>query len=321
MAAVNDDISDRDLRAKLKENGISCGPITPTTKNLYIRKLRKKLSEGESSLRSSKAPSRKSLSPKPSPRRASPSRRSVEPTPPPERKLIGFSSDEDEPAKEPVITRQKRSSGQFKASPRKSTASIPMQNEERPVFRRRPIDTSSPKSKLREDEERTDIDGRVNMNSYAVEPKRGKQPSYAGLRNLFLRKSMEDSKKYANESPPPPPPPTELTYDLEVEDETDKNIYQHTWLVWFSVIALVVVFLLVYNWQFLSALLWNGANNDRKFFAYETTWLHQNCWWANDKIHTDLITCHSLSMWQRWCCQGVGTRRGDRSPLQITHQI
>ncbi|CAB4012284.1 Hypothetical predicted protein [Paramuricea clavata] len=263
MAAVSEDISDRELRAKLKENGISCGPITATTKNLYIRKLRNKLSEDESALSSGKVPSRKSLSPKPSSRRASPSRRSVDPTPPSGRKLIGFSSDEDESAKEPVTTRQKRLSGQFKGSPRKSTAFTPIQNEERPVFRRRSNNTSSPKYKLRQDGERTDIDGRVNMNSYAFEPKRGKLPSYAGtagLRNLFLKKSMEDSKKYANTSPPPPP---EVTYDLEVEDETDKNSYQYTWLIWVLVIALVVVFLLVYNWQFLSAMLWNGVSNDQ----------------------------------------------------------
>ena len=298
MAAVSEDISDRELRAKLKENGISCGPITATTKKLYIRKLRKKLSEDESALSSSKVPSRKSLSPKSSSRRASPSRRSVDPTPPSGRKLVGFSSDEDESSKEPVTTRQKRLSGQFKGSPRKSTANTPIQNEERPVFRRRPNNTSSPKSKLRQDEERTDIDGRVNMNSYAFEPKRGKLPSYAGtagLRNLFLKKSMEDSKKYANTSPPPPPPPPpEMTYDLEVEDETDKNSYQYTWLIWVLVIALVVVFLLVYNWQFLSAMLWNGVNNDRKFCTLtswllsdrvETTWLHHKyaggkMWWA-----------------------------------------
>ena len=274
MAAVSDDISDRDLRTKLKENGISCGPITPTTKNLYIRKLRKQLGEGEGASSRSKVPSRKSLSPKQAPRRALPSRRSVDPTPPPERKLIGFSSDEDEPAKEPVITRGKRTFGESKASPRKSSVSprpIPAQNEERPVFRRRSYNTSSPKSKFRQDEERTDIDGRVNMDSHASETKRRKLPSYAGLRNLFLRKSMEDSKKYANETAPPPPPP-EIKYDLEVEDETDRNVYQYTWLMWFLVGVLVAVFLLVYNWQFLSALLWSRMNSDRKFFFASTSW-------------------------------------------------
>ena len=296
MAAVNDDISDRDLRAKLKENGISCGPITPTTKNLYIRKLRKKLSEDESTLSRGKVPSRKSLSPKPSPRRALPSRRSVDPTPPPQRKLIGFSSDEDEPAKEPVTTRERRASTKPKESPRKSSAfsPTPVQNEERPVFRRRPYSTSSPKSKFRQDGERTDSEGRVNMDSYSPETKRGKLPSYAGLRNLFLRKSMEDSKKYANESPAPSPPP--ITYDVEVEDETDKNIYQYTWLIWFSISLLVIVFLLVYNWQFLSSMLWNRMNGDRKFFlstsrpVYETTSLYEKYWCC-------------LSVW-------VGSRRG-----------
>ena len=263
MAAVKEDISDSDLRAKLKENGISYGPITATTKNLYIRKLNKTLSESKSPMRSIKVPSRKSLSPKPSPRRASPSRRSVDPTPPPERKLIGFSSDEDEPAEAPVATRQKRLSGQFKGSPSKSTAYAPIQDEERPVFRRRPNNTSSPKSKLRQDEETTDIDDRVNMNSYAFEPKRARMPSYTGLRNLFLRKSIEDSRKYANAEPPPAP---EMSYDLEVEDETDRNTYHRTWLIWILVVALIVVLLLVVNWQFLRAMLWNKVNiNDRKF--------------------------------------------------------
>ena len=263
MAAVKEDISDSDLRAKLKENGISYGPITATTKNLYIRKLNKALSEGKSPLRSNKVPSRKSMSPKTFPRRASPSRRSVDPTSPPERKLIGFSSDEDEPAKVPVATRQKRLSGQFKGSPSKSTAHAPIQDEERPVVRRRPNNTSSPKAKLRLDEETMDTDSRVNMNSYTFEPKRGRMPSYTGLRNLFLRKSIEDSKKYANAEPAP-----EMSYDLEVEDETDRNIYHYTWIIWLLVFVLIVVLLLAFNWKFLSAMLWNRVNiNDRKFLS------------------------------------------------------
>ena len=263
MATVNEDISDRDLRAKLKENGISCGPITSTTKNLYIRKLNKKLSEGESALSSHKVPSRKSLSPKPSPRRALPSRRSVDPAPPSGRKLIGFSSDEDEPSREPVTTKHKRLSSQFKASPRKSVASSPIQNEERPVFRRRPNNSSSPKQNVEQDEERSDEDG--SMNSYGFEAKRRKSPSYTGLRNLFLRKSMEDSKKYANVELPPP----EMTYDPEIEDETGRKYFfeycYHTWFIYALVIGLIVVLLLVYNWQFLLALMGNKLDNNRKY--------------------------------------------------------
>ena len=45
---MKEDISGRDLRPKLRESGISYGPITATTRNLYIRKLSKTLSEGKS---------------------------------------------------------------------------------------------------------------------------------------------------------------------------------------------------------------------------------------------------------------------------------
>lgn len=258
MAAVSEDISDRELRAKLKENGISCGPLTATTKNLYIRKLNKKLSERENSSSSTKLPSR-NFSPKPSQRRASPRRRSVDPTPAPGRKLIGFSSDEDESDKVPVPTRQKRLPGEF--SSRKSTASrfspVSIKNEERPV-RRRPHYTSSPKEISKHGDDRTNSDEAPEFNSYAVESKRGKLPSYVGLRNLFLRKSMEDSRHHSNAATPQ----ATITYDLEVEDEIDGEKLSPIWVL---IIILLVVFILVFYWQILSTQSWHGTNNDRKF--------------------------------------------------------
>lgn len=260
MATVSDDISDRDLRARLKENGISCGPITPKTKYLYIRKLRRSLNQDESSPSGGKQLSRKSQSPKqPVARRGSPGRRSVGLAPTPERKLIGFSSDEDEStSKEPVVSRQKRISSEYKVSPPKSIEPSLRQNEERPVFRRRSYNTASPTPQPRQDD---DIDDSTNKNRHGFESKGGKLPSYAGLRSLFLRKSMDDSKKYAN-SPPFRP---KISYDLEVEDEMDDNTYQYIWMIWLVAISLVMVFLLVYNWQ-SSGMLKNQVNvNDRKF--------------------------------------------------------
>lgn len=268
MAAVSENISDRELRAKLKEHGISAGPITPTTKKLYINKLNKKLTGVERGSKSTvKKASKKSLSPRRSPGRspARDNRHTAGPTSPSKRKLVGFSSDEEEPNEEPVILKPTRLPG--RASP--ATHSAARAGEERPsaLLRfRKPVNT--PTYKMSEDEEKTVIDGRASIprdyNEFKL--KVAKQSPYTSLRQLFLRKSMDDSQKCSERTPPRQPPP-ETSYDVEDEDEIEReNVHSYVWVL---LLLCAVVLIVFYNWQFIVTLtvLWKPRANSKSKFA------------------------------------------------------
>lgn len=246
MAAVNDNISDQELRAKLKQHGISIGPITPSTKYLYIRKLNKKISEDGRSSVDSSVRSRKSISPKPTRRRVSVGRRSVDPTPSPGARLIGFSSDEDDSVKVPLATRQKRKSDGFKRSPKKalSQSSPPRHDNSSSYdsYQRRTQYVSTPNPKPLQNSENGVIGGYSN-----VEQKSENKRSFARLKNLFLKKTMDDSKRYSNT--PVPQAQMEMPCDLEVEEEADENDYRYLWymLIFFTLLTLAILFL--WYWQ------------------------------------------------------------------------
>lgn len=89
MAASDGDISDAELRRQLKALGEEPGPITPSTKSLLLRKLKRLQNERGSNA----TPPKKS-----SPKRSTIARRSIPATrnQSPSRKLIGFSSDEED---------------------------------------------------------------------------------------------------------------------------------------------------------------------------------------------------------------------------------
>ena len=87
--ASDGDISDAELRRQLKALGEEPGPITPSTKGLLLRKLKRLQNERGSNA----TPPKKS-----SPKRSTIARRSIPATrnQSPSRKLIGFSSDEED---------------------------------------------------------------------------------------------------------------------------------------------------------------------------------------------------------------------------------
>ena len=89
MAASDGDISDAELRRQLKALGEEPGPITPSTKGLLLRKLKRL----QNTRGSNATPPKKS-----SPKRSTIARRSIPTTrnQSPSRKLIGFSSDEED---------------------------------------------------------------------------------------------------------------------------------------------------------------------------------------------------------------------------------
>ncbi|CAH3045954.1 unnamed protein product [Pocillopora meandrina] len=89
MAASDGDISDAELRRQLKALGEEPGPVTPSTKGLLLRKLKRLQNERGSNA----TPPKKS-----SPKRSTIARRSIPATrnQSPSRKLIGFSSDEED---------------------------------------------------------------------------------------------------------------------------------------------------------------------------------------------------------------------------------
>lgn len=266
MAAVSEGISDRDLRAKLKEHGISAGPITPTTKKLYINKLNKKLTGVESGSKSAvKKPSKKSLSPRRSPGRspARDYRNAAGPTSHSKRKLVGFSSDEEEPSEASMIPKPTRLPG--RASP--ATHSAARDEEERPsaLLRfRKPVNT--PTYKMSEDEERSVIDGMASIprdyNEFKLNA--AKHSPYTSLRQLFMIKSMDDSQKSSERTPPRQPPP-ETRYDVEDEDESErKNVRSYVWVLFLLCAVTLIVF---YNWQFIVTVLWKPRVNPESKFA------------------------------------------------------
>ena len=107
--AVRSHLSDEELRRQLKECGEAVGPITATTRALYLRKLAKLRKSGgtNSSPKSSVMNRAKGKSPV---RRSPASKASTSPS----RRLIGFSSDEEEnesPAKSRRSFLSKRETG------------------------------------------------------------------------------------------------------------------------------------------------------------------------------------------------------------------
>lgn len=80
-------ISDDELRNQLQNLGENPGPVTPSTRPLLLRKLRKLQKEGTGRAKETKKDTRRKSAP---PSRQKPKRQS------PSRKLLGFSSDEEE---------------------------------------------------------------------------------------------------------------------------------------------------------------------------------------------------------------------------------
>lgn len=259
MAAVSEDISDRELREKLKEYGISAGPITPTTKSLYIRKLNKHLIGVGRGLNSNarKPASKKSLSPRKSPsRRRSPvrdARSSVGGASPSNRKLVGFSSDEEEVAQETVALKRRHLSGRVRPAPTPTNALC--SDEERPLLR---FDkrVNMPTDKLNVEEEKLNIDGRatVSKNHDELNQNAAKRSPYTGLRQLFMRKSMDNRKK---SSPPAERVQPKVSCAVEYEDKTRRNVYRYLWLL----VLLGAVMFVAFKWEFVLALVWKGEDS------------------------------------------------------------